>query len=161
MNDVTALIFDMDGTLALTYSVPNWLNKIENYDVSPYVEALPIPEFQEVCDLVSQFMALGIKIIITSWLSKNSNPEYDEKIRLAKLEWLEKWGFPYDKAHIIKYGTTKANCTRRLKGEQILIDDNEKVRKGWKLGRTIDANQSFINELTTILSEILDNRNEN
>ena len=59
--------------------------------------------------------------------------------------------FPYDEIHIVKYGTTKANCTRKLGGYQILIDDNEKVRKGWNLGDTINANENIIEKLAELL----------
>ena len=53
--------------------------------------------------------------------------------------------------HLVKYRTTKANCTRRLGGFQILVDDNEKVRKGWNLGATIDANENIIEMLRELL----------
>jgi hypothetical protein len=52
---------------------------------------------------------------------------------------------------MVKYGTTKANCTRKLGGFQILVDDNEKVRKGWTLGATIDANNNILDSLLKIL----------
>ena len=54
---------------------------------------------------------------------------------------------------MVRYGTTKANCTRKIGGIQILVDDNEKVRKGWRLGDTIDANKNIINELINLLEE--------
>jgi hypothetical protein len=60
-------------------------------------------------------------------------------------------GFPADEIHIVKYGTTKANCTRHHGGFQILVDDNEKVRKGWTLGDTIDANENILKELKKLL----------
>ena len=77
-----------------------------------------------------------------TWLAKNATKEFDKAVRQAKLEWLEKFGFPYDELHMVKYGTTKANCTRKLGGRQILIDDNAKVRSGWTLGPTFDANKN-------------------
>jgi hypothetical protein len=72
-------------------------------------------------------------------------------VRKAKLEWLARYGFPYDEIHLVKYGTTKANCTRKLGGFQILVDDNEKVRNGWNLGATIDANENIIEMLKALL----------
>ena len=47
--------------------------------------------------------------------------------------------FRSDEIHIVKYGSTKANATRNKGGFQILFDDNERVRKGWNLGSTVDA----------------------
>jgi hypothetical protein len=73
-------------------------------------------------------------------------------VREAKLAWLEKYNFPYDEIHLVKYGTTKANCTRKLGGLQILVDDNEAVRKGWNLGGVIDANKNIIAELVELIT---------
>jgi hypothetical protein len=70
---------------------------------------------------------------------------------MAKLEWLEMHNFPFDEVHMVKYGTTKANCTRHYGGFQILVDDNEKVRKGWTLGDTINANENILKELEKLL----------
>jgi hypothetical protein len=52
---------------------------------------------------------------------------------------------------LVKYGTTKANCTRKLGGFQILVDDNEKIRQGWNLGSTINANENIIEYLRELL----------
>ena len=72
-------------------------------------------------------------------------------MRRAKRAWLEKYHFPFDEIHLVKYGTTKANCTRKLGGYQILVDDNKKVRKGWHLGTTINANHNIIPELLKLM----------
>ena len=93
----------------------------------------------------------GWTIVVTSWLSKGSTKAYDKEVRKAKLEWLEKYQFPFDEVHLVKYGTTKANCTRKLGGYQILVDDNETVRNGWNLGSTINANNDIISELMLLL----------
>ena len=84
----------------------------------------------------------GWRIVVTTWLAKGATKEFDKAVRKAKLEWLERFGFPYDELHMVKYGTTKADCTRKLGGYQVLIDDNAKVRKGWTLGTTFDANKN-------------------
>ena len=81
-----------------------------------------------------------------------SNRAFDNKVRVEKMAWLKAYGFPYDEVHLVKYGTTKANCTRKLGGYQILIDDNEQIRKGWNLGRTINANNDLISELICLIS---------
>ena len=69
----------------------------------------------------------------------------------AKKEWLEKYNFPYDEIHCVKYGTTKANCTRKIGGFQILVDDNEEVRKGWNLGDTINAKENILKEIEKLV----------
>ena len=93
----------------------------------------------------------GWEIVITSWLAKGSTKEFDELTRVAKREWLEQFNFPFDEIHLVKYGTTKANCTRKKGGYQVLVDDNEQVRKGWHLGDTINANENIIEELLKLL----------
>ena len=92
----------------------------------------------------------GWKIVVTTWLAKDGTKEYNNRTRKAKLDWLAKYNFPYDEIHLVKYGTTKANCTRKHGGYQILVDDNETVRKGWKLGHTINANKNILTELEKI-----------
>ena len=70
---------------------------------------------------------------------------------MAKREWLARYNFPVDEIHLVKYGTTKANCTRKLGGFQILVDDNEEVRKSWHLGDTINANENILEKLEKLL----------
>jgi hypothetical protein len=95
----------------------------------------------------------GWRVVVTTWLAKGGTNEYNDRTRKAKLDWLEKYRFPYDEIHLVKYGTTKANCTRKLKGYQVLVDDNEKIRKGWHLGATIDPTKDLIVSLLELLSE--------
>jgi hypothetical protein len=145
------LVFDMDGTIADLYGVENWLTDLRNENPKPYVQAKPFYNPHTLNTILEDLKKQGWKIIVTTWLSKGSTKEYDRLVREAKLAWLEKYNFPYDEIHLVKYGTTKANCTRHHGGFQILIDDNEKVRKGWSLGDTINANNDIIKELKKIL----------
>jgi len=145
------LVFDMDGTIADLYGVENWLTDLRNENPKPYVQAKPFYNPHTLNTILEDLKKQGWKIIVTTWLSKGSTKEYDRLVREAKLAWLEKYNFPYDEIHLVKYGTTKANCTRHHGGFQILIDDNEKVRNGWHLGDTINANNDIIKELKKIL----------
>lgn len=138
------IVFDMDGTIADLYGVDNWLDKLRAEDESPYVEAKPLYYMEQLNLVLNQLKTLGYVIAVTSWLAKDSTKVYDDKVRKAKTEWLDRYGFPYDELHLVKYGTTKANCTRGKCENQILVDDNEKVRKGWKLGLTINAKDDNI-----------------
>lgn len=151
MNENKILVFDMDGTIADLYGVENWLNMLINHNPKPYKVAKPLYNMDNLNNVINELKASGWKIVVTSWLAKNSNKTYDYLVREAKTMWLDKFNFPYDEIHLVKYGTTKANCTRKLGGFQILIDDNEKVRKGWKLGSTINANNDIIKELRGLL----------
>ena len=147
------LVFDMDGTIADLYGVKDWLPMLRAEDVRPYVMAKPIYDMAVINNLLLLLKAEGWRIVITSWLSKGSSKEYDKQVRRAKINWLDEVGFPYDEIHLIKYGATKANCTRKLGGFQILVDDNEQVRKGWNLGATIDPTEDLVVSLLELLSE--------
>ena len=144
------IVFDMDGTIADFYGVENWLIEIRNESVKPYELAKPLYDM-ETLNVILDFLKIsGWRIVVTSWLAKDSTKEYKEKVRKAKLEWLKKYDFPFDEIHLVQYGTTKANCTRHIGGFQVLVDDNEKVRNGWTLGDTINANENILEQLINL-----------
>ena len=145
------LVFDMDGTIADLYGVEGWLPMLRSSNPTPYKVAKPMYDMDELKIILETLKLQGWRIVVTTWLSKGSTAEYDKAVRAAKLAWLNKYDFPYDEIHLVKYGTTKANCTRGLGGYQVLIDDNKKVRDGWRLGDTIDANENIINALLALL----------
>lgn len=146
------LVFDMDGTLANTYGVNGWLQMLRAEDPTPYIKAKPLYDMVLLTAILWVLKNDGWRIAVTSWLAKESTPEYDAKVRQAKIDWLHRYDFPYDEIHLVKYGTTKANCTRKHGGFQILVDDNEKVRKGWTLGDTINANENIIPALSALIA---------
>lgn len=145
------LVFDMDGTIADFYGVDGWLNDIRDNNTRPYEEANPLYDTAILNEVIAALKANGWMIVVTTWLAKGSTKEYDDRVRTAKRDWLARYGFPYDEIHLVKYGTTKANCTRKHGGYQILVDDNEKVRRGWRLGATINANENIIEMLRGLL----------
>lgn len=132
------ICFDMDGTICDLYGVPNWLEKLQNEDVSPYVEAKPMWDMERMNQVLHKLIRRGYQIRVISWLAKDSSEAYKMAVRGAKLAWLEKYHFPYKVAHLVAYGTTKANCVRKLRHPSILIDDNEVIRNNWRLGEVID-----------------------
>ena len=141
------LVFDMDGTIADLYGVKGWLKMLRAEDPTPYEKAKPLYDMMLLTAILWVLKNDGWRIVVTSWLAKESTPKYDAKVRAAKKAWLDRYDFPFDEIHLVKYGTTKANCTRKHGGFQVLVDDNAKVRKGWTLGATIDANENIIKEL--------------
>lgn len=147
------VVFDMDGTIADLYAVPNWLQMLRAEDPTPYAVAEPMWEMEKLADVLNALRVNGIEIRVVTWLSKDSTEEYKDLVRQAKLEWLEEMNFPFDKFHAVQYGATKANSVRKYLAEDetaILFDDNAKVRKGWTLGETIDPT-------TTNIIEFLEN----
>ena len=146
------ICFDMDGTLADLYNVPNWLEKLRAEDESPYLDAEPMWDMIELRKILLALIETGYEVRIISWLSKGSSKEYDKKVRQAKINWLKKYDFPYQTAHLVAYGRTKADSVRQVARDAILIDDNAKVRAGWHLGETIDPiNENLIERLKKLL----------
>ena len=146
------ICFDMDGTIADFYSVPNWLDKLRAEDSSPYSDATPMWDMEELRKVLLLLIGEGWEVRVISWLSKDSSASYKDGVRKAKLEWLAKYDFPYRRCHLVAYGTTKADCVRRWASPAILVDDNEKVRNGWHLGETIDPTKvNLIEELRKLL----------
>ena len=144
------LVFDMDGTIANLYGVNGWLDDLRASDPRPYEVAEPMYDMEVLTAILQVLKYMGWRVVVTTWLAKGSSKEYDALVREAKIAWLDKYDFPYDEIHLVKYGTTKANCTRKIGGFQILVDDNEQVRRGWTLGDTIDANTDIIKALVAL-----------
>lgn len=135
---VKMICFDMDGTIANLFDVADWLPKLRAEDPSPYAEAAPMWDMTELRKVLVE---LKIEVRIVTWLSKDSSEEYKDEVRQAKREWLDRYGFPYDHFHGVRYGATKADSVRNLLNENetaILIDDNAKIRNGWTLGEAVD-----------------------
>lgn len=148
------ICFDLDGTIADLYGVPDWLEKLRKEDPSPYLEAKPMVDMDRLRQVLLDLKDHGWEIRVISWLAKDSTEEYKKAVRDAKKEWLWVYRFPFEVVHLVQYGTTKANCVRKVADAAILIDDNKDVRDGWSLGRTIDPTTTdIIKELEKLLQE--------
>lgn len=151
MNETKVLVFDMDGTIADLYGVQGWLQDLRAENPRPYLMAKPMYDKMVLNETLGLLKAQGWTVVVTTWLAKDSTENYKNLVRQAKLEWLAQQEFPFDEIHLVQYGTTKANCTRKLGGYQVLVDDNEQVRKGWHLGDTINANENILEKLVDLL----------
>lgn len=147
------IIFDMDGTIADLYAVPNWEPMLRAENPFPYREAEPMWDMEALNMVLELLKAEGWEIRIVTWLSKNSSEDYKQEVRRAKKEWLAEYCFPYDKFHGVQYGATKAKSLRPVPDIGILVDDNAKVRAGWHLGPTIDPTEgNLIEKLAALLA---------
>ncbi len=140
------LVFDMDGTIADFYGVPNWLQSLENFKTDPYENAKPLVDMIELRRLLMKLKTKGYKVVITSWASKGalSNTDYFERIKKAKIDWLKKYAFPADAVNVIPYGTDKNICTVEHKTFQILFDDEARNRDTWLWGMAPDITKTNI-----------------
>lgn len=123
--------FDLDGTLVNLYGVENWLPMLVAHDETPYIVAEPLLRLSALAKRLNNLQKQGYKLAVISWLSKNSNTEYDELVTMAKLEWLANHlpSVQWDEINIVEYGTPKENfCKTPF---DILFDDEEQNRENW------------------------------
>lgn len=143
------IIFDLDGTLAATYEVPHWLDRIRAYDPTPYIEAEPMWDMNLLAQVLDELRLTGVRISICSWLSKEPTKAYDKEVRRAKKDWLKKYGLPYDDCHIISYGVSKNDYMKNFipEDEEVayLVDDDSRNRLEWS-GKSIDPTKTDIIE---------------
>lgn len=150
------LVLDMDGTIADFYGVENWLDDLNRKSARPYIIAKPLYDKDLLNTLFDVLRGYGWEIHITSWLSKDYDREFANRIRSAKINWVRKQGLNIDKIHIVKYGTPKSLVTKNLGGYQVLVDDEEHNRSEWTLGATIDANKNIAEELLKLIEREVD-----
>lgn len=143
-----AIYFDMDGTVAELYKVENWLSKIRAEDASPFTEAAPKIDLNELAQTLNSLKELGYTIGIITWLGMKASATYKQATRKAKTEWLKQIPFTFDEIHMVQYGTPKHKIAK-IKNS-ILVDDNKDVREAWEKsgGYTINAEPAeWLNEL--------------
>ena len=146
------LVFDMDGTIADLYAVSDWLENIIAENVRPYAIAEPIYNMNKLVNVINRLKENGWRVAIVSWTSKHGSKEYNKAVRKVKKEWLDRYNFPYDELHVIKYGTPKSYCMKKTGGFQILFDDEEPNRKAWRNGSTVNANEDIYKILKNMLT---------
>lgn len=152
---IKELCFDMDNTICALYDVPHWLEMLRSYDPTPYQIAEPLVDMAELACLLRSLQNCGIKVAVITWLSKESNKQYDDEVRKAKRAWLKEYGFPFNSLRCVAYGTPKhkIEAARLAADEEALIfDDDARVRRDWDLGGAIDPTKVDILE---VLKEIL------
>lgn len=138
---------DMDGTIANLYAVDGWLEMLNNYDETPYAIAAPLVRMCTLARLLNNRQKKGYRVAIVSALSKNSNFEYDEKVKNAKKEWLAKHlaSVNFDEIRFVPYTFIKNNVNT---GNDILFDDEARHLDAWT-GTAINA-ANLLTELKKI-----------
>ena len=140
------IYFDMDGTIADLYGVPNWLEDLLHEDVRPYAEARPLVNLSQLARLLNRLTAQGHTVNIISWTSRNGSAQYNEQIRKAKIAWLgvHLKSVKFESIEILPYGTPK-----ELYGNGILFDDEKPNREAWGEGAYAET------EIFTILKQMV------
>lgn len=126
------LVFDMDGTVADLYGVPDWLGKLRAEDASPYYAAGEMFDLDYLNDLLGIYKACGGAVCVVSWLSKGSpSPAYRDAVRAAKMMWLRENLPAIEDVRVVDHGTCKRGCVR---GFAYLFDDEEQNLMEWGHG---------------------------
>lgn len=128
---ITTINFDMDGTIANLYANPQWLPMLRAYDPTPYETAEVLVNMSRLARYIHKAQQMGIQVNIISWLSKESNTDYDQAVTSAKMEWLRRHlpSVDFDAVHIVPYGVPKETLADPTCG--ILFDDEQRNRENW------------------------------
>lgn len=131
MKKTITINFDMDGTIANLYGVENWLDYLIAKNSFPYENAKPMLRFSVLARRLNTLQKKGHQIAIISWLSKDSDEDYDKAVTQAKIKWLAKHlpSVHWDRITIVPYGTPKENYC--YNPSDILFDDEQKNRDNW------------------------------
>ena len=141
--------FDMYGTIADFYGVENWLPMLRAFDPTPYKVAKPMMNFSALARQLNAAQRKGAKLVIISWCSKTSTPEFDMMVELAKREWLAEHlpSVEWDEINVVPYGTNKANVCGANCEDFFLFDDEERNRDEWEELDGLAFNPSDIPEI--------------
>ena len=125
------IYFDMDGTIANLYGVKGWLPMLRNEDTTPYTDATPLVNMSLLARYLNALIRKGWKIGIVSWTAKNGTVDYNERTKVAKIQWLKSHlkSVHFEEIHIVAYGTPKHEIVSDPQG--ILFDDEIGNRNAW------------------------------
>ena len=128
-----------------------WLD-IEAQRTRPYEVARCLYNVYELFEILVELREVGYKIGIISWSSKAHDKTFDKRVANVKNEWLYMHclDIVIDKVLVTAHGIKKADTCRPY-GYGVLVDDEEKNRKDWDLGITIDATKNILEELRALL----------
>lgn len=146
------VILDMDGTIADLYKVENWLSKLRNFDPTPYTEAALM--VAGIAEAVKAIREAGAEVKVVSWLSKETNSDFDKLVRKAKRDWLAEQGIEVDSVRCVPYGTQKAYY-RNPENINILFDDNAEVRESFEGFNNCFALDPTENNIAEVLMELM------
>lgn len=127
--------FDMDNTLCDLKGVENVWERLDNYDVTPYIECMPI---NKNIELLKKYKSMGYVVVILSCLSRVTNKEFDRQTIEAKSKWLDMYvGKQYiDMRMYIPYTKHKEDY---VWNRGTLVDDDIVILSNWNKGKTIAA----------------------
>lgn len=156
----TSVYFDLDGTIYDLYSMPKWLEMLQNEQEGVFIQGQSCVPLDKLNSNIYRLLQLNVRFGIISWLPMQASLEYEEICRQEKLQWIKE-NLPFiTEILIVPYGTPKQNSVRKKTRKMFLIDDNINVCEMWKTKKQrkmILVNNDFdvIDALEQIYSEIV------
>lgn len=150
---MSTIYFDMDGTIADFYSVPNWLDYLDRQDTTPYEIAKPMFNFSAFARLLHRVQAKGHRIGIISALSRSGDDIFHNHIQEAKRKWLAQHlpSVAWNEIIFVPYGSNKNESTPiPTNHNKVLFDDEAKNRAEWQ-GLAL-SQENLLDELLTFCS---------
>ncbi len=129
----SAILLDMDGTIANTYAIPDWLDQLRNESVKPFEVAEP---------LISESTLLSLftdeNIIVCTMLPKGValGTPYADACQRAKREWLERYFPSLTNVLFMEYSNDKS--LGEYSKKCLLVDDSDIIRNNFN-GYTLNA----------------------
>lgn len=130
------IYFDMDGTLAALFFVKGFSAMLAAGDMTPYIEAKPLYNTEEMASVISALIAKGYEIGVISYADEANL----EAATAAKKSWLAKF-FPFASEKNIHIVTKAITKTAFYANGDILVDDAKANREEWEAigGSTINS----------------------
>lgn len=137
---------DLDGTVYDLYSIPNWLEDIQEEKEGLFLKGDFLGIYSDFLKEAERLLLIGYEFGIITWLPLGASPEYEEICRIEKMKWIKKFlPFIHD-INIISYGIPKQNAIKKRSQLMILIDDNSEVCRIWetnKMRKSINLKENF------------------
>ena len=155
------LWFNLDGTHYHLYNVPNWLEYLEDNNMSVYNQkGYTIRSIKRIRAVIRALQAAGWCVGVISWGSKSAGAQ----ARMLKdtLKYKTAWArencpeLLEDNLFIVTpYSENKFTVAMQVdhSGVHVLVDDNKMIRQDWKKrgGIAINASHSFIKQIEGLL----------
>lgn len=152
---IKSIVLDMDGTIADLFHAPNWLERLRASDPTPYSEAVPLVDMEQLDDLITRYQAQGVAVEIVSWGAMGGSSAYLARTATAKRNWLKQHlKSRLNAVYVVPYGTPKHSVIADSVNS-VLVDDSKSVRDEWS-GETLDATNSkgMMDALTHLIHQI-------
>ena len=123
------IYLDMDGTIADTYSIDGWLDRMLAHDASVFLDAKPANK-SKVMELIT-FLDDDVTILTMlpeCTLSGKAKEAYFSQVKKAKADWLAKHFPEFTKIEFVEYQQSKSTY---WKEGDVLIDDSSSQIKEW------------------------------